>query len=244
MGGKIGLVFVVILGVVALDCDARGLSSPYQLGIFAANSASSELVRIPDVCALCEEYTTKALDYINENKTQSEVIDILHNTCHQLHTFERKCVSLVDYYLPLFFLEMTSVQPGDFCNKVNLCQNIANISLQFQENSCEFCEDTVSKLLDKIKDPDTELEIIETLLKVCSSLDKYASKCKRVVLEYGPLVFENAEKFLEKTDICTALHACKDSNVVGRGFLSDLLGIYYGSNIFMRMVHLLKIALF
>ncbi|KAL5058311.1 hypothetical protein RYX36_029915 [Vicia faba] len=244
MGGRIGLLFVLILGVVALACDARGFASPYQLGIIAANSASAELVKIPDVCALCEEYTTKALDYINENKTQSEVIDILHNTCHQLHTFERKCISLVDYYLPLFFLEMTSVQPGDFCNKVNLCQNIANMSLQFQENSCDFCEDTVSKLLDKITDPDTELAIIETLLKVCSSLHKSASKCKRIVLEYGPLVFENAEKFLEKADICTALHACKDSKVVGRGFISQLLSIYYGNNIFMRMVHLLKIALF
>jgi saposin len=63
----------------------------------------------------------------------------------------------VDYYLPLFFLEMTSVQPGDFCNKVNLCQNIANFSLQVQENSCEFCKDTISSLLDKIQDPDTEV---------------------------------------------------------------------------------------
>jgi saposin len=51
---------------------------------------TAELGRIPDVCALCEEYTSKALDYINENKTQSEVIDILHNTCHQFHTFEKK----------------------------------------------------------------------------------------------------------------------------------------------------------
>lgn len=31
----------MILGVVALACDARGLGSPYQLGIIAANSASS-----------------------------------------------------------------------------------------------------------------------------------------------------------------------------------------------------------
>lgn len=242
MEGRIGLLFIVVLGF-ALACDARGLANPWS--IIAANSASSELGRIPDVCALCEEYTTKALDYINENKTQSEIIDILHNTCHQLHTFEKKCINLVDYYLPLFFSEMTSVQPGDFCNKVNLCQNIANISLKVQENTCEFCEETVSSLLDKIKDPDTELEIIEILLKVCNSVDKFGSKCKKIVLEYGPLVFENAEKFLEKADICTALHACKESTVVlEKSFLSDLLSIFYGNNIFIRMVQLLKIALF
>jgi hypothetical protein len=41
MGGRIGLLFVVVLGV-ALACDARGLlANPYQWGIIAANSASS-----------------------------------------------------------------------------------------------------------------------------------------------------------------------------------------------------------
>lgn len=75
-----------------------------------------------------------------------------------------QCINLVDYYLPLFFSEMTSVQPGDFCNKVNLCQNIANISLKVQENTCEFCEETVSSLLDKIKDPDTEVSYLILVL--------------------------------------------------------------------------------
>ncbi|KAJ1402452.1 Saposin-like type B, region 1 [Sesbania bispinosa] len=221
MEKKLGLLFLVLLGA-AWACDGRELANPDHLSINTANSGSSGLRRIPDVCALCEEYTTKALDYLNENKTQNEIIDILHNTCHQLHSFEKKCISLVDYYAPLFFLEISTVQPGDFCHKVNLCQHIADISLQVQENSCEFCEDTVSALLDKLKNPDTELEIIQTLLKVCSSVDKYANKCKRIVLEYGPLIFKNAEKFLETADICTALHACKDSTVVGqKAFLSD-----------------------
>lgn len=30
-----------------------------------------------------------------------------------------------------------------------------------------------------------------------------------MVFEYGPLVLANAEKFLETTDICTTLRACK-----------------------------------
>lgn len=68
-----------------------------------------------------------------------------------------QCIALVDYYAPLFFLEIASVQPGDFCNKVNLCQNIASTSLQVQENSCEFCKDTVSALLLKLKDPGTKV---------------------------------------------------------------------------------------
>ncbi|KAK7394997.1 hypothetical protein VNO78_15538 [Psophocarpus tetragonolobus] len=210
MEGRMGLLFLVVLGS-AWACDAREL----------ANSETEVSIK-PDVCALCEEYITKAVDYMHENKTQQEIIDILHNTCHQLPTFKQKCTALVDYYVPLFFLEVATIQPGEFCHKVNLCQHIADISMQVQEDSCEFCKDTVSTLLDKLKESDTKLEIIETLLKVCNSVEKYANKCKKIVFEYAPLVFDNAEKILEKTDICTVIHACKSSTVTGQqAFLSE-----------------------
>ncbi|RYR14726.1 hypothetical protein Ahy_B04g071408 isoform A [Arachis hypogaea] len=190
MEGKMGLLFLVML-CSAWACGARELP----------NSANSELSKKQDVCTLCAEYAAKALEYLNQNKTQSEIIEILHNTCTQLHSFERKCVTLVDYYAPLFFSEIATISPGEFCHKVNLCERTAKISLQIQENSCDFCEDAMSALLAKLKDPDTELEVIETLLKVCDTVDKYANKCKRMVFEYGPLIFNNAQKFLEKTDL-------------------------------------------
>lgn len=34
-------------------------------------------------------------------------------------------------------------------------------------------------------------------------------QCKKLVFAYGPVILVRAEKFLESTDICTALHACK-----------------------------------
>ncbi|KAH1254507.1 hypothetical protein GmHk_04G010940 [Glycine max] len=119
-----------------------------------------ELSKKPNVCALCEEYTTNALDYLNENKTQLEIIDILHNTCYQLHSFKYKCITLVDYYAPLFFLEISTIQPEEFYLKVNLCQLITYIPLQVQEDTSGFCEDI----------------IIGTSLKVCNSVEKYANK--------------------------------------------------------------------
>ncbi|RZB53020.1 hypothetical protein D0Y65_049181 [Glycine soja] len=240
MEGRMGLLFLLVLGG-AWACDGRELANCDQL---------SKLSRKSDVCALCEEYTTNALDYLNENKTQLEIIDILHNTCYQLHSFKQKCITLVDYYAPLFFLEIATIQPGEFCLKVNLCQLITYISLQVQEDTSGFCEDTVSTLLAKLKDGDTKLQIIGTSLKVCNSVEKYAkvrkiwqirpfssihlqsyevsistsilltkleiimlgTLCKRMVFEYGPLVFDNAEKFLESTDICTAIYAMQIFN--------------------------------
>ncbi|OIW17377.1 hypothetical protein TanjilG_22489 [Lupinus angustifolius] len=221
MAERMLLLFLVVLGA-SWACDSRELPNLdlWSNLAFTSKSGTSELSRIPDVCSLCEEYTIKALHYLNEKKTQNEIIDILHNTCYQFHSFHKKCISLVDYYAPLIFVEVASIQPEEFCNKANLCQNIANISSQAEQNSCGFCKDTVSALLLKLNDPDTQVEIIETLLKVSSTVEKYANKYK-MVLKYGALGYVNVEKLLETTDICTTLHACKASRVINhKAFLS------------------------
>ena len=70
----------------------------------------------------------------------------------------------MDYYVPLFFSEVATIQPGEFCHKVNLCQDIAHISLKVQEDSCEFCKDTVSTLLEKLKESDTKVNNFMFLL--------------------------------------------------------------------------------
>ncbi|XP_028764650.1 proactivator polypeptide-like 1 [Neltuma alba] len=164
-------------------------------------------------CCPCEEYASEALDFLTKKETQDEVIDILYHTCHKLRPLEQECLNLVDLYAPRFFSKLASLQPGELCKKANLCQRIAKISSQVQEDSCGFCRDAVSEVLVKLKDPDTELDVIETLLKACNSIEKYAQKCKRLVFAYGPVMLVKAEKFLERTDICTALRACKASTI-------------------------------
>ena len=76
----------------------------------------------------------------------------------------KQCVALVDFYAPLFFSEVATIQPGEFCHKVNLCQNIAYIGLKVQDDSCEFCQDTVSTLLEKLKETDTKVNHLMFLL--------------------------------------------------------------------------------
>ncbi|KAK9920284.1 hypothetical protein M0R45_028842 [Rubus argutus] len=207
---RVGLLILFVLGA-GWACDARHvveLSLSVQEG---EPQTLKEVAGNENVCTLCEEFTAQALDYISENKTQTEIITILHNSCSQLKSFQQQCITLVDYYAPLFFLEVSSVQPVDFCRKVNLCQKVAMISSQLREDSCGLCHRAVSEVLVKLKDPDTQLEIIEILLKACNSMENYVKKCKRIVFQYGPLFLVNAEEYLEKTDVCTALHACNPS---------------------------------
>ncbi|TXG58945.1 hypothetical protein EZV62_016774 [Acer yangbiense] len=180
-GLRVGLLFLVLLGC-SWACDARQLGD--QLSVVEISklegeneSQTSEKVAQNDnVCALCEEFAAKAVDYFSQNKTQTEIMDMLYTTCSRLPSFKQQCVTLVNYYAPLFFLEISTVQPADFCLKVNLCQQIAAISSQLQDDSCGLCHRTVEEIIVKLKDPDTQLDILELLLKGCNSVENYAKQ--------------------------------------------------------------------
>ncbi|PON94412.1 Saposin, chordata [Trema orientale] len=213
---RVGLLVLFLL-VANWVCDARQLANPYLSEIQIRYEMQDREIQVSNgvskndkVCTLCEEYAAQALDYLDQNKTQTEIIEILHQSCSKLHSFKpQACDTLVDYYAPLFFLEISTIQPSDFCKKVNLCEQIVMISSQLREDSCGLCHHAVEEVLTKLKDPDTKMEIIEVLLKACNSIKDYERKCKSIVFEYGPLFLANAQKYLENADICTTLHACK-----------------------------------
>ncbi|KAG6744357.1 hypothetical protein POTOM_053077 [Populus tomentosa] len=248
---RIGLLFLLALGAAG-SIAARQMAATeifittaetYEISVEIMENQEQEkeiqttnnVTRKDEVCTLCEEFASQALDYLAENKTQTEILEKLHRSCSRLTTFEQEsitncsymkwipkmenlivdissegCITLVDYYSSIFFSYVSSVQSEDFCRKFNLCQEMKIFSAKRNDDSCSICQRAVSEVLVKLKDPDTQLEIIELLLKACNSMEKYAHKCKRMVFEYGPVILASAEQFLETTDLCTVLHACKE----------------------------------
>lgn len=213
---RFGLFFLFVLGA-SWACHARQLEAAEvvisDVSVVQINQGQDEEVvekvaRNDNVCTLCEEFATDAINFLLQNQTQTEIIDILHKSCSRIPSFQQQCLALMDYYIPLFFVELSSIQPEYFCQNVNLCEKVAFISSEIREDKCDLCRRAFSEILMKLKDPDTQLEIIELLLKACNSVQNYVQKCKRIVFEYGPVILANAEKFLETTDVCTILHAC------------------------------------
>lgn len=220
MGGKLGLVFVLLVAA-SLVSDARELTTNKVSTISVLQSKAAKrfgdlgnVGKNDNLCTLCEQYTTEALFYLEQNKTQNEVISLLHESCDKLQSLKRQCITLVDYYAPLFFLELTTIKPEDFCGKVGLCKEVVEYVHEFKENSCDVCHLAVSEALSLLKNPDNQLEILEILLKQCKTVEKYLPKCKALVFEYAPLILTNAEQFLEKEDICSKLHACDSSDSI------------------------------
>lgn len=159
------------------------------------------------LCQLCEHYSTEALNYLKQNETQTEILNILHHECASLGPLKQQCITLVDYYVPLFFLEISMVNPEKFCESMHLCKKGMKISLPTQ-GICGLCHHVLVEVLVMLKDPNTQLEAIDLLTKTCSKAHKYEQQCKRLVLKYIPLILVKGQKFLETTDVCSAIHAC------------------------------------
>ncbi|CAF2111096.1 hypothetical protein YC2023_102000 [Brassica napus] len=205
MGPKAGTLVIILLGLTLLS-DARS---------FLHSSLDSEkVIKNEKVCTLCEEYVNVAISYLENNQTQAQIIEDLHDRCSHMRGFAQQCVTLVDYYVPLFFIQLESFQPQDFCKRMNLCDKVAALVEEASQDSCAVCHKTVSDILIKLQDPDTQLDIVELLLKGCKSFKNYEKKCKKLVFEYGPLILVNANDFLVKNDVCKLLRACPDEKTV------------------------------
>ncbi|XP_038988916.1 prosaposin-like isoform X1 [Phoenix dactylifera] len=210
--------FMLLLMLASSACtnarDLLTLDIMVDYKIQSENRMSESVARNQELCTLCEEFTSQAIYHLGENKTQAEIINTLHQACSRLHSFEKQCVLLVDYYAPLFFIEIATIHPEQFCEKVNFCKKTILIPLPKRDDACTICHHAVVEILTKLKDPDMQLEIIEMLLKVCNKVENFVQQCKRLVFEYGPLIMVNLEKFLETTDVCALIHACKASQEV------------------------------
>lgn len=204
------LAFVLVLAfsvVVAESGDAYDIFAYESLPL--ASKGTGLTAANGKLCQLCEQYSTEALFYLRQNETQTEILSVLHHACANLAPLKQQCITLVDYYIPLFFLEVSVVNPEEFCESVHLCKKGMMIRLPTHGDTCGLCHHVLIEVLTMLKDPDMQLEIVELLLKTCSKTENYAQQCKRLVLEYIPLILVKSQKFLETTDVCSVIHACK-----------------------------------
>ncbi|RWW26159.1 hypothetical protein BHE74_00024860 [Ensete ventricosum] len=206
-----GSFLLLVLVMSWASADARSLDNfdIMEAGIERSQSQSkvSKIVEGNDqLCNLCENFTAQATQYLGENKTQTEIIETLHQACSELKPFKEQCILLVDYYASLFFVEISNIHPEEFCIKFSLCQERLSVK---SDDTCSLCHGVVAKLLMKLQDPDTQFEVIKMLLHECNKVENYVQECKKLVLHYGPLILVDGEKFLEGTDVCAAMHACK-----------------------------------
>ncbi|TVU27374.1 hypothetical protein EJB05_29979 [Eragrostis curvula] len=193
------------MDVVFLDIekiDVRDLGPIYEDQIISSTIPVHAKSGSP-VCSACEEFTNKAISYLSEKQTQDKIVEIIHDACSHTFSLEQKCVELMDSYATLLFAKINEIRPEEFCKQYGLCRNIALFSGVTSDSTCVFCHHVLDKVMSKLKDPDAEFEIIQILIKECNKIEGHVQQCKRLVLQYIPLILVNGEKFLEKNDVCS-----------------------------------------
>jgi saposin len=179
------------------------------------------------LCSACENFASGAVTYLSEKQTQDKIMKLLHDACSQSFSLEQKCVELMDSYATLLFAKISEIKPEEFCKQYGLCRETALFSGVGSGSSCVFCHHLLDEIMSKLKDPDAEFEIIQILIKECNKIEGHVQQCKRLVLQYIPLILVNGEKFLEKNDVCALVQACPASqkttisSFLDEGLVSD-----------------------
>jgi Saposin-like type B, region 1 len=47
------------------------------------------------LCEMCEQYSTQALSYLNQNETQTEILSLLYKTCSKLQPLRQQVQIIV-----------------------------------------------------------------------------------------------------------------------------------------------------
>ncbi|KZV40873.1 WEB family protein-like [Dorcoceras hygrometricum] len=111
-----------------------------------------------DLCTLCQNFAADAIIYLAENKTQTEIISILHQSL-SLVILSFRCIMLVDVYAPLLLSEVTSMKPKDLCQRVELCRKNVSVSQYVSQDKCDLCHNVITEAPGKLKDPETEVTL-------------------------------------------------------------------------------------
>jgi saposin len=228
MGLNVGFLYLVICGTI-LGIHARELET-FNFIIPAVEKSEDPDLQInheepkreirgsvdekndKKVCKLCEEFAMEAQYYLAENRTRTEIMSSLYKYCSAL-PYKEQCVKLVDNYASIVFLELSSVQPRDFCKKMKLCEASVFRSRHLNMNICGLCHYAVTEVILMLKSPDTQLEVVELLLKTCDAAMGYEEQCKKFVFDYIPVVFEDAQEFLQGNDLCISLQVCSNNPI-------------------------------
>ncbi|XP_019184295.1 PREDICTED: prosaposin-like [Ipomoea nil] len=195
------LCFVVVVVLAAISswcCSAKDLAAADL-----KTQSLEEQVQVSgneDQCSLCKQIASNVITYFSEN------YQTLYSLCYALFDLFPQCFEIVE--------EISSSDPETLCKSVHLCEGVVSISQYASNSSCDLCHRAVMGAIQKLKNPDTQVEVLQLFLRACDSAKKISTKCKKLVFEYAPSILMNAEQFPITNDICTLLHVC-DSPTLG-----------------------------
>ncbi|KAK9133890.1 hypothetical protein Scep_013418 [Stephania cephalantha] len=94
---------------------------------------------------------------------------------------------------------------------------VSLIKLPQQESSseisdsknCDTCHAIMDELRNGLEDPEFKIKVIKALLNACKNTGNHVNQCKRMVVEYGPMIMSKFKRYLVNNDPCYSVHVCE-----------------------------------
>jgi len=170
-------------------------------------------------CTICQEIVRAVDDFLDDGKTQEEIIEEVDLLCAKLpELYAPLCTQLVQQYMPAIikWLEQ-EIEILDICTKLGLCKvsGIRPVRIPVNANNgiaCDTCKQLVSYVETLLEEQKTQQEIIALAQQLCEQIPSpYGTICDALVAQYIPQIISWLEQEIEVFDVCRKLGLCTDA---------------------------------
>lgn len=172
-------------------------------------------------CNICHFVADKVADFLEQNKTETQILTELEKVCDLFGKYEKSCDKLIDEYGRTIIQDIDEYGKDHICEIIGLCDDILvaknpysipySIKLEFSP-ACPLCELVVKKI-GELLEQEKSIDFIETEMDlVCDEVSKVSEKmgamCKSFVSEYVPklidaIVEKGIDNACDFVGICT-----------------------------------------
>eukprot|EP00246_Nothoceros_aenigmaticus_P005176 TRINITY_DN17055_c0_g1_i1.p1 TRINITY_DN17055_c0_g1~~TRINITY_DN17055_c0_g1_i1.p1 ORF type:complete len:360 (-),score=37.34 TRINITY_DN17055_c0_g1_i1:580-1545(-) len=182
-------------------CVSSGFCPVAREGLLAPHPTD------PKFCTVCLDLATDALQFLEANKTTTDIITALHFACSRMQDLQKQCDLLVDVYAVDLIRRLRSTTPEEFCQQTKLCSHY-QLSVGKDAKDCQICQFVILELKLKLKDPATQDKIVDLLFRSCSKVPNHVDECRTLVSQYIPFILANLDTILDGNALCSKMGAC------------------------------------
>lgn len=175
-------------------------------------------------CSDCEKFFADVRAILRDNNSAPEAIALAKQSiCQGVGSMEYECNDILEAFTPVVFKILAREDnPARVCAALTLCPKRADLpkfdivkefNAAWEEKSlgdfkCDECATIVQDVRDMDRNPDVQNSIETFLNKVCAELGSEAQKCKDLVTQYSPQLFEIIASELDPEVVCEILLHC------------------------------------
>jgi len=179
-----------------------------------------------ETCVLCQFVVAKIELFLQDNQTDSEIIESLEQACSLFvdTNWVTDCTGMVQQFAPAIIdYIVNSGTPDQVCSVFKLCNSSSTVGTKSgNEFYCAACTFVTAQVENYLQQNNTESDILVFLEKDCKILvDKtLVAACQAVVAQYGPTIITMLINKESPDTICSQIGLCNSTKL----FVVELKG--------------------